>query len=287
MSGDEIVVPDEGFGGQTKEQVEAALAAQAGPKVVANTAVPGLLAGKYKSVDALTKGYKEAESELGRLRTELAALKSAAPASTPAAPAAQVAPVAPAAAVETPPAGLEIPEPAPAATADPASTVVDFEVFAKEFADTGALSDDTYTKLQAQGISRKMADTYIAGIQAAKANAIATADKIAGGPEARQQVLAWAVANLTTAERNAFNAAVTGDDPAAREFAFRGLVSRWKDSGGGAEPTLVQPTGRSPEAAGLAFSNFKELSAAMKDPRYSTDPNYRKSVEDRAAISKL
>lgn len=280
MSG-EIVVPDEGFGGQTKEQVEAALAAQAGPKVVANPAVPGLLAGKYKSVDALTKGYKEAESELGRLRGELAALKSAAPAAPASTPAA------PAAAVETPPAGLEIPEPAPAATEDPASTVVDFEVFAKEFADTGALSDDTYTKLQAQGISRKMADTYIAGIQAAKANAIAIADKIAGGPEARQQVLAWAVANLTTAERNAFNAAVTGDDPAAREFAFRGLVSRWKDSGGGAEPTLVQPTGRSPEAAGLAFSSFKELSAAMKDPRYSTDPNYRKSVEDRAAISKL
>lgn len=287
-----FVIPEEGFGGQSKEQIEAALAAQAGPKVVENTPSAGLLAGKYKSTEDLVKGYKSAESELGRMRAELATLKVTTPAPAAPAPPAAAAPAGEPEAAPVPlaPVGdtLEIAEPpvAPAAV-DPATTVVDFDVYAQEFADNGVLSDATYASLATQGISKKMTDLYIAGIQATKVNALAAADRIAGGPEARTQVLAWAAVNLTPAERTAFNTAVAGDDNAARELVFRGLVSRWKDSGGGVEPTLIQAAGRSPSAVGVAFTSFKDLSAAMRDPRYTTDPVYRQTVEARAAISPL
>lgn len=282
---DNIVVPAEGFGGQTKEQVEAALAAQNAPKGApgaAGAAGTALLAGKYKTPDELVKGYKAAESELGRLRSELAALKASTP-STPAVPAAPAAP-----AQDAEPDTLAITDP-PAADpkGDPSETVVNFDEFAAEFASSGALSEASYEKLQAQGLSRKMVDTYIAGVQAAQKAALDTADRIAGGPEARKQVLAWAATNLTKQERDAFNATVEGADPAAREMVFRGLVSRWKEAGGGVEPNLIQAEGRSPDAGSNAFANFRELSAAMKDPRYTTDPRYRAEVEARAAISKL
>ena len=68
-------------------------------------------------------------------------------------------------------------------------------------------------------------------------------------------------------------------------FAIKSLASRW----GGAEPKaapLLQGNTGSINASG-AFRSLAQVTEAMRDPRYTKDPAYRKDVEARLANSNV
>ena len=92
----------------------------------------------------------------------------------------------------------------------------------------------------------------------------------------------WAANNLSETEIADFNAVTNTNNPAAIRFAVSSLNARWKE-GVGYEAPLV--TGRKSGGGEKAFRSHAELSRAIADPRYASDPAYRADVEAKLARS--
>ena len=103
-----------------------------------------------------------------------------------------------------------------------------------------------------------------------------------GGDEAYGEMIGWASENLDDAEIAQFNAVVGTNNPAAIRYAVESLSNRWK-SVEGYEAPLV--TGRKAPSKAKGFRSQAELSRAIADPRYRTDPAYRMDVEEKLARS--
>ena len=65
-------------------------------------------------------------------------------------------------------------------------------------------------------------------------------------------------------------------------MAVRGLYSQFASAGGKA-PNLIQ--GNTSGSAVKPFNAAAQVTEAMRDPRYKNDPAYRKTVEDRLAVT--
>lgn len=212
---------------------------------------------KSVNTDALLKSYSELEKRA-------AASEPVAPAPTPA--------VEPAAGGDS----LTI------STADAVKanlfTAEEASAWGKEFT-AGGLKAETYKTLESRGLNRDIVDSWLAGQQALMQNQISTAHALAGGKDKYEQMATWAKANLSPAERDAYNAAVA-QSGAGRDNAIRGLTARWAQAEGSPSERHVGATGAMQADPG--FRSTAELIVAIKDPRYKKDPAYRADVERRA-----
>lgn len=164
---------------------------------------------------------------------------------------------------------------------DDSEGTIDFQKYYGEYSDKGELSEDSYKELADKGIPKEVVDTYIKGAQAQTDAALATAYDIAGGEEAFNEMVAWAETDLPDAELAKYNKQLETD----HELAVRGLYDKYVKSGK-APVNRVRGDGK-PDVRD-AFTPFKsqeEVTQAMKDRRYATDPAYRKEVEARLSIS--
>lgn len=155
--------------------------------------------------------------------------------------------------------------------------------FSQEYADTGKLSDDSYAELEKAGITRQVVDTYIKGQQAI-VDSIATKifDSV-GGEETYAAMMQWASSNLTEGEKKMYNEAVGSMDADKYGLAVKGLMSRYT-AAVGKEPQLLKGATTTPTAG---FESWEQVKAAMKDPRYTKDVAFRKSVEVKLSHSNL
>jgi hypothetical protein len=230
---------------------------------------PEWLPEKFQSPEDMAKAYAELEKKLG----------------TPAKPdPAQPAPAA------KPSDSVKVGD-NPQETQEQAQQVVEnaglnFDDFSTEFADKGELSEASYEKLAKAGIPKAMVDSYIQGQQAlasTAANAIVTAaHKAAGSSEAYTATQEWAAANLTQAEKSAYNAVIERGDPNEIALAVQGLTARAKTQGA-FEPRNLKTGGGAGASAG--YASAQEMADAIKDPRYKSDAAYRTAVERRVALS--
>lgn len=159
---------------------------------------------------------------------------------------------------------------------------VNVDVMAEHFYENGQLADEHYTELEKAGIPREYVDQYISGVQA---EAEQIRDEIyseVGGEENFAAMSEWAVANLTQAELDAYNEAVDSGDMGVVRSAVMSLAFRYQRDVG-RDPNLVG--GNSGGMTG--FESLAQLTSAMKDPRYNTDPAYRREVEQKLARSNI
>jgi len=161
----------------------------------------------------------------------------------------------------------------------------DFTQYSSEFAEHGALSDDSIQAIEAQGIPREMIDGYIAGQQALLEAQFNSIYSEVGGEESYNDMIEWAGDNLSEGEQAAFNRAVMEGTQDDMMFAIRGLAMRYQSQGGGAQPLVQGST--SATGASSGFQSLAELTTAMKDPRYTKDPAYRKQIESRLSVSNI
>jgi len=68
-------------------------------------------------------------------------------------------------------------------------------------------------------------------------------------------------------------------------FAVNGLASRYNGANSSNEPQLYSGTGG--QVSGNRFNSTQELSKAMSDPRYKTDPAFRQQVTEQLARSDI
>ena len=168
---------------------------------------------------------------------------------------------------------------------------LDYGTFSQEWEENGKLSDDSYKQLEDVGIPKALVDSYIAGQVAIRERGTAFAEdtvnelkSIAGTPEEYDSVVQWASANMSDADLEAYNTAVTSGNKALASMAVRGLVESYHREFG-SNPTLLG--GAAGADNGDVFNSVDEMTAAMSDKRYNTDPHYRKGVELKVARSNL
>ena len=200
--------------------------------------------------EAMAKAYTELESKLGKPQT---------------------------AAVSEQPQATE-PE---AVKAELATKGLDYEAFAASFAANGALTEADYKSLEAVGIPKALADSFVAG-QTALAEATRTKGlALAGGEDNYSQMVDWAKTSLTASEIDAYNEAVSGT-PAQMELAILGLQAKYR-AAEGSQPKLFAGSTQATQTGG--YHSKAEMSADMRNPQYSRDPAYRAAVQAKLAAT--
>jgi hypothetical protein len=221
---------------------------------------PAWLPEKFATAEDFAKSYSELEKKLG---------------STPAAekPA------------ETKPAGTEIPTPEAQAQVEKAG--LNFDEVNAEYAKDGKLSDATYEKLSKGGINKATVDGYIAGQQALATQMRGEVFSVAGSEEQYTDMVAWAKDNMSADEIAAYNSTMNSKSLPSMKLAVEGLKARFVSANGSSPQLVSGRSGSGSQATGDAFRSTAELTTAMKDPRYASDPAYRKDVSDRLARSNI
>jgi hypothetical protein len=245
VTGPGIVVP--ASGGE-----EAPAATQAGE-------APKKFAGKYDTPEDLEKGYKELESKLGQPKASEPKPAGEAKPSTSAEP------------------GLTLAKP-PADPAPPKG--FDLAKAQAEYAKDGKLSDQTYKSLAAVGFNKDMADSFIEGQKALAVQRVGKVAERVGGEENLKSLQAWATETLTETELESFNSLASSSDMNTVLLAYDGLRTRFAEAQG-QDPNLIG--GEGGQTGNNVFKSMTEITTAMDDPRYESDPAYRKAVTDKIA----
>lgn len=219
-----------------------------------------LLAGKYKNVDELIKGYKELEQRMSQPQEEEEG---------------------------------ELEEDDQGRNARDIygefvgsaleEAGVDYADMSDRFAQEGRLNDNDYSELQRAGFSRDMVDNYLAGLNYNAANdAALTQQEVMqlkqdfGGAEEYDRMVTWASQNLEPDEIEAFDQLVQNSrDINQTRLAVAGLYAQYTAQEG-REPQLIG--GRAGSGQGTRFESTAQVIEAMNDPRYASDPAYRQSV---------
>lgn len=149
----------------------------------------------------------------------------------------------------------------------------------------GDLDEADYEALAKQGVSKEMVQQYVAGQQAVAEKLVADLHAQVGGKEKFDGLIEWAAENLSKDEIEAFNTTVDTASPAAVKLALSGLQSR-QVSAMGSTPNLVGGKRGTGESADV-FRSRSEMTAAMADPRYGSDPAYRADVVAKLGRSKI
>ncbi len=150
---------------------------------------------------------------------------------------------------------------------------------ATEFTAEGAFTEETAAKLTEAGIPPEVQQVYLAGLSALQAQQTATVHGYVGGEDKYNAMAAWAGKALSDAELDAFNSAL--DNPALAQNAVIGLYTRYQQAAP-SEGRKIAPTSGVSEG-GDVFASRNELTAAMSDPRYRTDPVYQRQVVEKLA----
>ena len=104
----------------------------------------------------------------------------------------------------------------------------------------------------------------------------------AGGQQQYASLTAWAKDNCSQDQINAFNEALGTGDQHIIMNALKGIQYDYMMNNG-FEPKLTR--GRAPTQDVPGFRSRYEYQTAMNDPRYNSDPAFRKDVERRVAVS--
>ena len=152
---------------------------------------------------------------------------------------------------------------------------VDFDALSNEFAEQGGLTEESYEALLKAGIPRTMVDQFIEGQNAVAGQLQQQAFEQVGGQQAYEDMVSWASESLNEASIDAFNNAMNSGNIETANLAIQGLQAQYRSVNGN-EPSLVM--GETKSVTGGVFDSAAQLTAAMRDPRYSSDSAYRQEV---------
>ena len=209
-------------------------------------------------VDELAKSYAEL-----RAKMDAGAAKETPPADASADPAGK------------PKVTIEKPADKPAEPAPLTAAIASFE---ERFASSGEVTDDDYAALEALGLPRQKVEIYMAGLAALEAQTLSEAQQVAGGAEQFSAAQEWARANLSDTDLAYYNKTVEAAD--TRKQGVEWLMAKF-NAARPSEGALLTDTQAPTANAGDVFQSQEQLIAAQRDPRYKTDPAYRKSVGEK------
>lgn len=161
---------------------------------------------------------------------------------------------------------------------------IDFNALQGEYNEQGGLSDATYDTLAEAGFSKDLVSSWIKGQEALNSSYESSVYESAGGKEEYAAMTQWASENLSQAEIAAYDRSVDSGDIEMVKLAITGLRSKYQ-AVEGSDPSLIG--GQSTSSTGGNYSSWSEVTAAMKDTRYETDPAYRQQVANKLNRSNI
>lgn len=161
---------------------------------------------------------------------------------------------------------------------------IDFDVLQQEYNELGGLSQDAYEALEEAGFSETLVNSWIAGQESLNNNFQNTVFETVGGQEAYGQMIQWASDNLSESQIAAYDQAVTSGDLEMAKLAVAGLQSSYQTVEG-SDPSFLG--GQSTTSTGGTYGSWAEVTAAMRDSRYESDPAYRQDVSTKLGRSAL
>jgi len=161
---------------------------------------------------------------------------------------------------------------------------LDFDALQTEYGKDGQLSDETYEAINKSGIPRDVVDSYIAGQEALATSIRTEMFSTVGGEESYGTMMQWASSSLDKTEVDAYNNVMGTSDPAQIQLAVRGLHAKYQAENG-SNPSLI--SGETTANAGTKFESVAQVTEAMRNPKYKTDPAFRKQVEAKLARSSV
>jgi hypothetical protein len=140
----------------------------------------------------------------------------------------------------------------------------------------GDISEEAYQALEAKGLSRDLVSSYVENLNTIRDMEYNNAIEYAGGEQEWTNLSTWAAENLSETEVQRYNELLTTKDWRVAIDALRARQSVT----GGVEPRLV--SGRN-NVAGSTFGyrSKAEMKSDMSDPRYATDPAFRREVAQK------
>jgi hypothetical protein len=149
----------------------------------------------------------------------------------------------------------------------------------------GEISEATYEGLAKMGMTKELVDDYIAGQQAIAGQLVTRIHSIAGGEAEYSALMEWAGQNWSAEQVDAYDAVINAGDEGSITLALNGLKAAYTEAEGSA-PNLLN--GQSDGLTGPGgYASKAEMTADMKDPRYKTDPGFRKQVEAKLQNSNI
>tara|TARA_R100001463_G_scaffold125433_2_gene182886 strand:- start:831 stop:1658 length:828 start_codon:yes stop_codon:yes gene_type:complete len=238
-----------------------------------------LLAGKYKSVEELEKGYQELQQKMSSgEKTEEPEPKAESESESE-----------PESDTETTGDAKEIYGEFIGSRFEEAG--IDFGGMNDRWQQTGKLTQDDYTALDGAGFNKEMVDAYLEGVQfkATQDSQLAAQQVLDikqefGGEKAYDDMIAWASTALTDGEKAAFDRSIRTTDLDQIKLVIGGLQSRYQ-SQANIEPKLIG--GKAARGPVDKYESHAQVIAAMNDDRYKTDPAYRKKVEQKLSRSSV
>jgi hypothetical protein len=231
---------------------------------------PTKILGKFNSPEELAKAYTELESKLGKKDEDRLPSDPVEPEVDEAKP---------------DPTTEEKPEQTEAEK-ELESRGLSFDEFSAEYEENGALTDASFEKLEKAGIPRNMVEDFIAGQEARVALAEREVFESVGGQATYSSMIEWARNSLTPEEISAYDTAVTGYDAAARTMAVKGLQARY-EAVRGREPAAPLDGNGTSRGDATVYESVAQMKMDMADPRYKSDPAYRKRVEAKLSRSNI
>lgn len=173
--------------------------------------------------------------------------------------------------------------PALAPTLD--ASKVDMPALTKEFAENGKLSEETLKGLEAKGFTREAVGVYTSALEAKSTAQRAELVSVVGSEENLKTLYDWSAANLSAKELEFYNTSVNSGNMDAAKLALHGIISRYNDAVG-RDPQLVSGENIPAASGAKPFGSQGAVVAAMRDPRYESDPDYRAEVAQRLNVTK-
>ena len=163
-------------------------------------------------------------------------------------------------------------------------TGLTLDPYYEEYAKQGSLTEDSYKKLEAAGLSKDLVDSYIAGQEALSNATVQSIYNAAGGEEQYKALTDWAAKNLSDGEQKNFNEIMEKGSLEAATFAVKGLRAQY-DAQFGIQPNLLK--GQQSSVDNDVYRSTAEVIRAINDPKYQTDTAYRKTVEEKIKRSNV
>ena len=163
---------------------------------------------------------------------------------------------------------------------DLAERNIDFKALEDEYNASGNLSEASMKALADAGYPKEVVDAYLGGVQATQEKFYTTVIGFAGGEEEYRQVAQFVQSQGDNAV-NDFNKAIEDGNLGVIRMVIEGVKANMKAVNGTQNQTILgQSTGGTTENTN-AFLTKQQMVEAISDPRYSTDPIYRKQIETK------
>jgi len=152
-----------------------------------------------------------------------------------------------------------------------------------EYAEKGELTAETFTALEAVGLSKDMVTDYINGQKAIVSNLQEAAYAPFEGVEGYDRAANWAAENMDEAEIKTIDIQLTSKNPAIVAKGAEALAARYVAEAD-IEPDTIRGNANDSTTGG-SYKSSREMMKDMSSNRYKTDAAFRKEVAGKISRS--